>query len=151
DVAMEDAGGVGSCEAIGNSGKQRDNLPPGAPFLLGPACECSAVDELGHEILLAVRITHVMDSKDMRMVERRGHLSLLLKAVASGSIGEDLRQKLDRHWPVELGVDGKKDFAHAASAERPFNAVGSDLCAWLDGSHRRLPVSAEEWLHPITS
>ena len=129
-------------ESVGHTGQQLRRLAPGALFLFDPGVESSAVDELGYEVLSALEIAGVVDSQDVRVVERGGHLCLSLKAAARGAVRQLGGQELDRHRPAELGIDGTKHFTHAAGAEESFNLVSSHLGAWHD--HGRCRIRAGE-------
>ncbi len=63
------------------------------------------------------------------MVERGGHLRLALEAAARRGVGQLRGQELDRHRPVEFGIDGTKHFPHAAGAQKSFDLVSSYLDA----------------------
>ena len=60
-----------------------------------PLVERAAVDELGHEVLLTVVLADVVHRDDVRMIERRRHLSFALKAPAAVA-STAVAKKLDR-------------------------------------------------------
>ena len=69
-----------------------------------------------------------VDGADVGMVERGQHLGLTLEPGESVRIvGEGLRQDLQGHVPVELGVSCSIHLAHAAFAD-----LGGDLI-WAEG------------------
>ena len=58
------------------------------------------------------------DPGDVRVIERGQNFSLPLKADQPLLvIGKTLRQHLDGHVPVQLGVSGSEDFSHTALAK----------------------------------
>src|SRR5687768_6650053 len=79
------------------------------------------------------------------MIERRERLRLALEAREPFGIdGEQRRQDLDRHDPIEPGVTRAIHLAHAAGANGTDDLVGSETCArWmLHGSERSIDRSA---------
>ena len=109
DIAVQNTGLMGGGQTIGDAGQQLGDILPIARLPLNPVLERAAVDEFGHQILPAVEFTYVIDGEDVRMIERRRHLRLALKSPASCRIGEVVGEELDRHGPVELGIDSPKD------------------------------------------
>ena len=60
----------------------------------------------------------VVDDDDVRVAEGRGGLGLLDEAASALGVGDLAgRQDLDGDGPVEVGVDGLVDGAHAAFAD----------------------------------
>jgi len=88
DIAVQDTGLMGGCQAIGDTGQQLGHVLPTARLPLNPVLERTAVDEFGGQILPAVEFAHVVDSENMRMIERRRHLRLALKAAAGSRVGQ---------------------------------------------------------------
>ena len=80
--------------------------------------------------------SEVEDRQDVGMRERGDRLGLALEARERfGVCGKMLRQHLDRHLAVELGVAGAEDLAHAAFAELGGDLVGAQLL-----SDHRVPI-----------
>ena len=76
-----------------------------------------------------------------RRVQRGEHLGFTLEADQAVGIGrERLRQHLEGHVPVELGVVGLPDFTHPALANQADHFVRSDLRAFAQGHRVRLSV-----------
>ena len=142
DIAVQDSGGVRGRQSVGYAGQQLHRLTPPALLLFGPRLECPAVHELGHQVLPALEIASVVDGQDVRVVERGGHLCLSLKAAARRGVGQLRRKELDRHRPVELGVDGTKYLTHAANAQKSLNLVSSYLNAGGDHGHWRIRAAS---------
>ena len=59
--------------------EQLDNLTRLTPLPASPLAERAAIDELGDQILAALKITRVVNGEDVGMVERRSHLRFALK------------------------------------------------------------------------
>jgi hypothetical protein len=57
-----------------------------------------------------------MHRQNVRMIQRRSHLRLALEAPPRRRIGQFVRQELDRHRPVQLGVERAIHHPHAAFA-----------------------------------
>src|ERR1044072_3162200 len=80
--------------------------------------ECSAVDQLEHQVRGAVVIAVVKDFEDVLVLEAGDRSRLLLKALAIARLlGEEVGEHLDRHVPVEGGVVGAVDRGHATAAD----------------------------------
>src|SRR6059036_1901334 len=82
DVPMQDSGCVRRGQAVGHSHQYLHDLPPGAFLGAGPIFERAAIDELGDQVLAALKITRVVNGEDVGMVERRSHLRFALEAPA---------------------------------------------------------------------
>ena len=74
-------------QAIGDAGQQLHDLAPRALLALRPVLERAAVDELGDQILPAVRFASFEDREDVWMVERGGRLRFLLEPPARDHVG----------------------------------------------------------------
>ena len=76
--------------------------------------------------------SNFMDDRDVGMVERRRGLRFTTEAKSPLLIRRELRlQKLDRHVPVELCVEGLVDVAHPPLADLLEQAVVGDHLARL--------------------
>ena len=77
-----------------------------------------------NEVPVHLRGIDVVDGNDIWMVQRRGCLGLLHKALPALGIGQQRmwRQNLDRHCAVEVLIDRAEDKSHAAFAQ-----LGRDL------------------------
>src|SRR6516225_2312138 len=74
-----------------------------------------AGDQLHREEAMALVLMEAVDRCDVRMVEGGQDLGLPLEASESlGTLGERRREEFQRNLPVELGVSGAPDFAHAS-------------------------------------
>ena len=126
DVAVQDAGGVGGGQAIRDAGQQLHDLPPRALLAVRPVLERAAIDELGHQVLLAVRFAGFEDREDVGMVERGGRLRFLLEPPASDRVGHLRCQELDGDGPVEPRIARAIDLAHPACPEERQDFVGAE-------------------------
>ena len=124
---MQDSSGVRGGQPVGHSSEQLHDLPPARLLALRPVLQRAAIDELGDDILAPFELPDVMHRQNVRMVQRRGHLRLALEPPARRRVRQFVGQNLDRHGPVELGVERPVDGAHAALAELRLNAIGADL------------------------
>lgn len=74
-----------------------DVLPPRAPRVRrGPVVERTAVDELAHDVLPPIVLADVVHHDDVRVIEARRGLRLLLEPALRLRIGQLDRQELDR-------------------------------------------------------
>lgn len=70
---------------------------------------------------------HVVLRADVRMIERRERLRLPPKPLTEHGVRVDpAREDLDRNGPVQPGVAGLVDLAHAAGASRGKDFVGTE-------------------------
>jgi len=73
DVAVDDAGGVGRVERVGDLAEQLDRLGDGKRAVaVEPAAQIAALDEAHRDEQLAVLLARVVDGHDRRVVELRG-------------------------------------------------------------------------------
>src|SRR5437899_919892 len=111
---MRDSRRVRGRQTIGYASQQLHNLAPSALLGAGPILQRAAVDKLRNQILPTLELVRIVDRKNVRMVQRRGHLRLALEAASRRHIGEIAGEKLDRHGTIELGIETSIDRAHAA-------------------------------------
>src|SRR5262245_14665795 len=131
DVAMQDADIVSGGQSVRDADEQLHDLPPAASLRIGPVAQRAAIDEFRDEILLTLKFAHVVDRKDMRMVEKGRHLRLTLKPAARARVRQFSGKKLDRHRPVELGVACTIHLAHAALTEKSDDFERAKSCAYV--------------------
>ena len=85
------------------------------------------LEELHHEIGLAVLLSHVVERADVRMIERRGGARFLEESLLRLDISRrGIRQELHRHLPAQPGIASTIDLAHASRSERGEDFVGSE-------------------------
>ena len=68
-----------------------NNLLPRSRLGLGPLSERAAIDELGDQVLLAVKLADLVHRDNVRVVQRRGHLRFLLEAATRTAIEQTRR------------------------------------------------------------
>ena len=100
--------------------------------LLDPICQGPPFDKLQNQCLLALGLFQSVDVSDVGMVERRQNFGFALEPCeAIRIIRERLRQYLQGHVPVELGISGSIHLPHAALADEGGDIVvaesGADL------------------------
>jgi hypothetical protein len=77
-----------------------------------------AVDKFHEQVKKAPGLAEVMDGNDVRMIEAGEDASFTIEPLGKGGIGsEGLREKLESHHAVELGLTGLIDDAHAALSD----------------------------------
>jgi len=123
-VAVDEAGGVGVCQAVAGLHRQRDPL---GRRERAAAFERRPLDVLHHDVRpAAVGLACVEDGDDVRVRESRCQPRLAEESPPErGVAGEALREQLHRHLPVELGVVCEVHRGHAAVAERPLEPVAA--------------------------
>ena len=103
------------------------------------------LDELGDEVRTVIDLAEIVDDDDMRVVQTGRGSGFLMKPSQPIAVnGEIRRQELERHRPIELGVVGKIDLAHAARAQPRHQLIGVHDTAtqvftdvWLEHQHGR--------------
>ena len=76
-----------------------------------------------------------VDRSDVGMVQRGQHLRLALESLhAPHVLGKGGRQDLDGHLPMEFGIGGTINGAHAALAELGGDLVVADADGWAHRS-----------------
>ena len=88
-----------------------------------PICQRRPFDQLQHQRPSAFAFFKAMDLRDVRVVEGSENLRLPLKPRQAIRISRKrLRQYLQRHLAIQLGIGGLIDLFHAPS---PMRAVTS--------------------------
>ena len=143
-VAVDDSGGVGGGEAVGNLRRDVEQLA-GRNGLAGEqGTERFALDEFADDVLLAGLDAKVVDGDDVGVVERGDGAGLALEAAAViGAGGACPREDLDGDVAIEPGVAGAVDLAHAADPESGLDLVVAE--AEIGGSGIRSKRGLHKW------
>ncbi len=120
---MQNARIVRGGESVGHAHQQFDNLPPIAPLGFHPIAERSSIHKFGNQILAGVYLSGIVNSEDVRVIERGCHLRLALKPASSCCIGQVVGKKFDRNPPVQPGIVSLKHHAHPASANHGLDFI----------------------------
>ena len=124
---MNDPGGVGSCQGVGDADSDFQGLSEGQPFARHDLLECLALHQLHHQHVLAVDGEHIVDGHDPGVVECRGGLRLVEEAQPPFGIhGLAGWKDLEGDKSLENGVPGLVDDPHAALAELLDDAIPVD-------------------------
>ena len=108
-----------------------------------PVSQRWPVDVFKDEGSDAIRLFEPVDAPDVGVVQRGQHLGFAFKpGKAVGIVGEGLRQDLQRHVPVELGVSSSIHLAHAAFADLGGDVVGAEGGAGLQWHSSRAQSTA---------
>jgi hypothetical protein len=86
DVPMEDAGFVRACQPVGYAGQKFYDLTPASLLGASPVSERATINQLGNQILAAIKLSGIVDGKNVGMVQRGCHLGLALEATACACI-----------------------------------------------------------------
>jgi hypothetical protein len=92
-------------------------LPPAALLGLRPILQGATVDKLRNQVLPTLELTRIVHREDVRMIQRRCHLRLPLKAAPRDRVDQIGGEKFDCHRTVELGIERPVDGAHSAFAK----------------------------------
>ena len=75
--------------------------------------------------MTVIDLAEIVHDEDMRVVQAGRGSGFLMKPSQPIAVnGEIRRQELERHRPIELGVVGKIDLAHAARAQPRHQLIG---------------------------
>ncbi len=127
DVAMDDAGGVGGVEAVGNL-----DAPVEEGFDVERAAgdfvfQSLAIEEFHGDEVAAFEFVNFVDGADVGVIQGGGGLCFALETLESLRVaGEIFGEKFQRDETAELGVFGFVDDAHSAAAEFFQDAVVGD-------------------------
>ena len=119
-VAVDDAGGVGVGEGVGQRpADEQADLGIGEADLLGEGPQGLAADELGHQVGLRRAVPGVVVDLDDARVGEAGHGARLPGEAgpALGGLREVRVEQLDRHLAIERGVAAAVDDGHAAAPD----------------------------------
>ena len=118
EVAMDDAAFVRHLQRLGHLQGYRQGPVERHRTVFQQLCQILALGQLHDEQLLAVGFLDLVDTGDVRMIERRQNLGLTLEPGQALRIARHrLRQHLDRHFATQLGVLGAIHLTHAAFAQ----------------------------------
>jgi hypothetical protein len=99
-----------------------------------PIGERRALDELHDQCGTTARFLEAVNVSDVWMVERREHLRFTLETgEAIVIVGKRLRQDLDRHVAIQLGIVRAIDLTHAAGAQGGEHLINPEASAWHEG------------------
>ena len=117
-IAMRDPALMRGADRVGQRDGQVEHAIERQPFGRDHLLERLTVDELEREKRHAVRFLDGMDRDDVRMIERGRGARLALEALAAIGIERKLaREHFERDVPLQPGVVGEIDLAHAAGAK----------------------------------
>src|SRR5439155_344869 len=120
---MCDTSFVRSGEAVGNSRQQFQYLSPGALLRHRPILERAAIDEFSDDVLPAFVLSDIVDRKDVRVIQGRCQLRFALKPATCRGVSKGIRQELDRHGSIELGIQRSIYLTHTAQAYKGDDSV----------------------------
>src|SRR5215471_12358696 len=87
-----------------------------------------AINKLGSDEVTTCLVAHFINREDVRMVQRRGGISFLIKAAESIAVlREFFGEQFQCNFAPELRVFGKINFAHPAGAELFENPIAADV------------------------
>ena len=118
EVPMNNAGGVGGGERVGDLHRVFQRLAEGQAFALDELVERLAIDPFHGDEVDAIRRTNVVDGNDIGMVERRGGSGLLGEALFPFEVDHRLAgQDLDGDRTPQTRVERPVNRAHASLAQ----------------------------------
>ena len=107
---------------------KHDAVPQRLPLLPDRPRDGRALDELHHEVALALGHAAIVQAHDVRMIERGQDLPLLDEAALRFGREDPATGHLQRHRPVDLaiGAHGAVHRPHAAASELLEQAIRTD-------------------------
>ena len=116
---MDDAGRVRGGERAGHLDAVAERLLERQPAAREPARERLAFEELHDQEVGAILLADVEERADVRVTEARDDARLTRQALPRRRILRAAwRQDLDGDSPIEPGIEGFVDLAHAAGADQ---------------------------------
>ena len=130
---MDHSGGVRGSKAVRHLCGDLQQFTDGNGLAREQGAQRFALNQLAHDVLLASFNAEVIYGDDIGMVERGNGACLTLEAAAALDAGCIVfAENLDRDVPVQPGIAGTINLAHAACAER-----GPDLIRAQSSVRRR--------------
>ena len=122
---MNDAFRMRGVKGLGDLTSDRERVGDGQRTACEAIRKRRTLDELEHQRNAVVDVLQPVDGADVGMIERREQTRLAGEARAALRIGREVPgQDLDRDVPIEPGVAGAIDLAHAARAQPSGHGVG---------------------------
>ena len=135
---MDDAGGVGGVEGIGNLLSDGQRLRESQRTTAHSSVQAVALDELEHQGRCGAAQFNTVDRTDVRVIERGEESRLAFEACHAIGVQRELRrQDLQRDVAIERRVASAIYLAHPPGAEGREDLVGSEARAGGKG-HRWL-------------
>ena len=117
-------------ERVGDLRADTSNLLNEQRLLADATVERLAFDKLHHQKMNALVLADFVDLRHAGMVQGGCRFGFDLEpAHATGILGHNHGQHLERHAPIEPGVRRQVHFAHAALAQTGDNAIVCDVVA----------------------
>ncbi len=133
-VPVHQPGGVGRRQGVDQLDRLLQQFVHRQRAPSQPRRQGLAGDQLHHQVVDAVVVTHVVQGADVRMVELGEGARLALEAGGQlRRIPQPPRQHLDRHLALEALVPGPVDLTHAAGAQGGDDGVGAEAGAGGQG------------------
>jgi hypothetical protein len=127
DVAVDNALAMSGVESTGDLVDERDDTGDRDGRAADHPIERLSFEQLHHEELLAVVLTHVVYRADVRMIQRRGNASFAVETLNGGRLVRELQgQKLQGNLATETEVLRAVHDAHSAAAKSRDDAVVRD-------------------------
>ena len=87
-----------------------------------------AVDVLENEVLPPIDLLEAMDRRNVGMIQGSQQPRLPVESLETLLVSRELvREALDRHLTIQLGVLGEIDHAHPAATDLANHLIGADL------------------------
>jgi hypothetical protein len=134
EVAVDHAGLVRRLESLGDLAAQVERFLDGQGAARDPLGEVLARHQLEHEIRAAPGLVHLVDLRDVGMVQGREDPRLALEAPQAILVGRQrVREHLDRDLALQPRVLRAVDLAHASGTERAEDLVLGEPVAGGEG------------------
>ncbi len=130
---MDDAVRVGGGEPFGHLGGDPHRLPDGKRPARQDLPQALPLDQLHDDEAPVLRLPHLVDDDDRRVVQgRRGPRLLLEPRKELRVAGDPLREDLQRDVPREARVAGPVDLAHPPRPQGGHDLVRTQALAGLE-------------------
>ena len=133
DIAMNDTFDVGRVQRVGHLNAQRQRSRDIERLAADVLAKRFAVEQLHHQEWMARRLTHVVNSANIGMIERRSGARLALETFSRSLVAKACGRTLIGYVAMEPRVARPIHLAHAALADGGKDFVGAEFLA---GSER---------------
>ena len=123
---MDDALVMGGLERFGQLTRNGQRFDEWKRAVRDPIRQRDAFDQFEHQRLPPARLFKSIDSRDVRMVERRQHLRFAPESRQAVRIElEGTREHLQRHVAIQFAVSCAEHLSHPACAQQSDDAIWS--------------------------
>ncbi len=133
-IPMDDAEPVGGFERVGDLGAEAEDLRRRQRAAGQTGRQCLALEQFEHEVVDVMRPANVVQTADVRVVERGNGFGLAGEARAEVGVGRQLRcEDLHRDTAIQPRVPRPIHFAHPSRTDQGEQFIRTEVRTRLEG------------------